>query len=139
MKKLFILLMALSFAACSPAKRLDRLLDRHPQLKSIDTAIIHHTTTIPELQFRNRFTMAPIDSLEFRDGKTRIRIARNNDSIFLEIHRPEEKIREIIKIPVEVIRHETPSVSYMFWKRFPWLVVALVFILASINWLFSKK
>lgn len=41
------ILLSILFAACSPAKRMQRLLENHPELSRVDTVAIHDTVVVP--------------------------------------------------------------------------------------------
>jgi hypothetical protein len=136
MKKVFfyIILAAILTTSCTATKRLERLLTRNPHLTAIDTVVIHHETILPKIEYRNRFITEPNDTITIFQDKTEFKIIRQLDSIFVEIDRPPDTIRETIKIPVEVIRYETPNAWHMLAKRIPWIVVLVFLILGAIYW-----
>lgn len=134
MKKAFYILLiaSLFLSGCSATKRLERLLHRNPHLTAIDTVVIHHETILPEIKFRDRYITQPNDTITIEKENTRVQVIRQFDSIFVEIDRPPDTIREQIKVPVEVIRYETPNAWHMFWKRIPWIIIGAIIILTII-------
>lgn len=131
MKKITLILITLFlFAACSPTKRLERILNRNPQLTAIDTITIHHETITPRIEFRERYITQPNDTIHIYQDKIEFKVIRQHDSIYIEIERPADTIRTEIKVPVEVIKYEKPNTWHMFWKRFPWLVILIILVFA---------
>lgn len=65
MKKLTIfLLLALTLSACSPQLRLNRLLNRHPELKvATSHHIIHDTITLPHLTTQTPIALSDLQYL----------------------------------------------------------------------------
>ena len=65
MKKLTtFLLLALTLSACSPQLRLNRLLDRHPELKvATHNHIIHDTITLPHLTTQTPIALSDLQYL----------------------------------------------------------------------------
>ena len=65
MKKLTtLLLLALTLSACSPQFRLNRLLNRHPELKvATHIHIIHDTITLPHLKIQTPIALTDLQNL----------------------------------------------------------------------------
>lgn len=65
MKKLItLLLLALRLSACSPQLRLNRLLNRHPELKvATSHHIIHDTITLPHLKIQTPIALTDLQNL----------------------------------------------------------------------------
>ena len=103
MKKITLILITLFlFAACGPTKRLERLLNRNPQLTAIDTITIHHETITPRIEFRERYITRPTDTIHIYQDKIEFKVIRQHDSIYIEIERPADTIRTEIKVPEEL-------------------------------------
>lgn len=117
---------------CKPQAKLQRLIKKHPELAAIDTVHIRHTTILPEIRYRDKYTTRANDTIIIERERLKVEIIRNHDTIFLDIHQPADTIREEIKIPVEVIRYEKPNAWHMFWKRLPWLLITGLIILGLI-------
>jgi hypothetical protein len=121
---------------CKPQQRLQRLIKKHPQLTAIDTIHIRHTTILPEIRYREKYTTRPNDTIIIERERLKVEIIRNLDTLYIDVHQPADTIREMIKVPVETIRYEKPSSWHMFWKRLPWILITGLIIFA---WLSDKK
>ena len=70
---LLLLISLLLCAACSPSKRLARLLERHPELKKPDTVVVQDTVAVPG---ENADTSVPVaripDTLVVEKGRLQV-------------------------------------------------------------------
>ena len=140
MRFLFILLLLLS--SCTPQRRLERLLKKHPELTHVDSVIIRDTIriTVPKVRID---TVVEIEELwdtiylekdqltvkVWRDRYNKIYIQGQCDTVFVE------KIIDR-KVPVKIYE-ETP-----IWKKvFYWILAIIIAFLAFyiiINAIFKK-
>jgi len=140
MRFLFILLLLLS--SCTPQRRLERLLKKHPELTHVDSVIIRDTIriTVPKVRID---TVVEIEELwdtiylekdqltvkVWRDRYNKVYIQGQCDTVFVE------KIIDR-KVPVKIYE-ETP-----LWKKvFYWILAIIIAFLAFyiiVNAIFRK-
>ncbi|MGM9825733.1 MAG: hypothetical protein ACI3Z8_04770 [Paludibacteraceae bacterium] len=129
-KTLYITLLALACAACSPQQRLTRLLTQHPELRLRDTILQRDiTATIPDirrdttLKFSNLQTFkfsnsgpSPCncdsilheligDSLSINAGNATATITHQPGQLNLAAHQRPDTIRRTVEVQVPVIEY----------------------------------
>jgi len=137
---LFLLISVLLFTACSPQKRLERLLKRYPELLAHDTVIKEALVPIPSktatfsLDYRLRDSMISIkgaDSIE-------LTYAVLNDSVIeVIVYVPPDTIEVPVSVPVDRIKYIKPDNWGMFIEKIPY--IALVILLLLVAGLILKK
>jgi len=135
MKALISLSLICILVACSPQKRLNRLIKKHPELIKVDTLNVHDTTITERvvkdtiLNWNNLYDTAYI----YKD-KLSIRVVRVNDSIYINGECASDTIYKTIEVPYNYIQPINKS------KGFDWkIVMYIVGILAIIYLLFRIK
>lgn len=134
MKYFITTILFLTLIGCSPQKRLNRLVKKHPELVQQDT-ITHRDTIITE---HTKVDTVFKDSVFFRLLRDTIRIHYNNvrvtqyhtsDTIRIEAECLSDTIYYEKRIPIDVIRPvtETKIPNYM------WLIVGGLIILCILT------
>ena len=121
-KKIVILISALLLVKCTPQKRLNRLIDRHPELTEnvLDTLILHDSVIVPNFVHDTTTIFKYHDSIVIVNNE-KVYAEYIFDTITKEIHHVIEckgdTIRIIKEIPfqVEMIKYieNTPLKKYL--------------------------
>ena len=122
--KLLPYIIAISLLSCSPQKRLNRLVKKHPDLLSNDTIRVIDTLVIPTIQIDTTTIFIPHKTVEVINNE-KVRLQYRYDTITKEIYHEVEckgdtLVREIL-VPVE--KYNITN-DYSFIK---WIVVLLIF------------
>jgi hypothetical protein len=129
MKPLPILLLCLLLASCSAERRLQRLLNKHPELSRTDTLHIHDTITLPADTVW--WTEVVLDTLTVETERIKIRIVRVPtgspcDTVALPLHiegiAKADTIYRTVTVEVPRIVPCPPGAKVASW----WRIVALV-------------
>ena len=114
--------------ACSPAKRFNRLITKHPELLTIDSVVIHDTITIyvPEVHTDTVVTLKElIDTVTLTKDRVTVKAwyVPKEKKVYIKGACAPVYITKVItkKIPVKYYEH------YPWWKKF--LNNALAFLL----------
>lgn len=130
-------------ASCSPQKRLNRFLDRHPEFKT-DT-LIHDTIIIEEMVHDTTIQALPGDTVIIEKENIQVQIIRvGTDSIDVRIERHEVKIPVLYKVPQ--IKNNIPATASEKRNSFNTgfavgfiIALALVYFIALIIARISRK
>ena len=122
--KLLPYILAIALLSCSPAKRLQKLVKKHPHLIQNDTVKVIDTILIPTIQIDTTTIFIPHKTVEVINNE-KVRLQYRYDTITREIYHEVEckgdtLVREIL-VPVE--KYNITN-DYSFVK---WIVVLLIF------------
>lgn len=81
---LYLAVFVLLLAACSPERRLTRLLDRNPHLLRSDTLTLVDTITVPQVRVDTVALLKPSDTLVLERERLKVQIVRRVDSVLVE-------------------------------------------------------
>jgi len=117
--------------ACSPQKRLNRLIGKHPELVQKDTIHISDTVVVPAITADTIWHSKPNDTLYLYNNKLQIQVIRHYDTIMVKAN---------VKPDTIVIKHNIP-VEKVVVKNVPnevnkYLIFALILLFVI---LLSKK
>lgn len=89
-------------AACSPQKRLDRLIKKHPELVQKDTVFIKDTIYTQEIKTDTVFfSFKKVDTFYLEKEKLKIQIIKQYDTLKVTANVRQDTIFVEKKIPVE--------------------------------------
>jgi len=129
---LFFLLIPI-LLSCTPQHRLNRLLALHPELKTPDTILIRDTIPIPQLQTDTILRLSTLhDTVILHKDRLQVKIHRLHDTLFIQGKSLPDTISINRRIPVQIIKHIKPDKIDNLISKIPWLVIALILILAFI-------
>ena len=132
---ILILLVALILGACSPQKRLHRLLALHPYLVQNDTIHIIDTTIIPEVRID---TLVHIDQLRdtiiITKENIRVKIHQVKDTVYIEAQREADTVVVTKEIAVERVVYQKPIEEEVKWDA----IVFSFFILFMLIYFIKK-
>ncbi|MHA1166312.1 MAG: hypothetical protein ACTSRU_00710 [Candidatus Hodarchaeales archaeon] len=126
MKYLYLILL-ISLTACSPVKRLNRLIDKHPELIRTETVTIRDTVevVVPEVKHDTMFLEKSLhDTVFIQKDRLKIKIWKVSDTIRVEGECETDTIRLVreIEVPVKYYKDD-----YKWWHKIPWWVYFLIF------------
>jgi len=137
---LSILMIILLATACSPARRLNRLLALHPELKTPETLLIRDTIPIPEIKADTILHFDSIhDTVIIRKDRLEIKVHRRTDSIFIQGKCKGDTIYIDRKIPVEKIKILHADKTDNLIAKIPWLITGLIVIFLFIVFLILRS
>jgi hypothetical protein len=140
MRFLFILL--LLFSSCTPQRRLERLLKKHPELTNVDSVVIRDTIRIivPKVRIDTVVNIEELwDTIYLEKDQLTVKVWRDRyNKVYIQGQCDTVFIEKIIdrKVPVKIYE-ETP-----LWKKvFYWILTIIIAFLAFyiiVNAIFRK-
>ena len=131
-----ILLLA---ASCSPSRRLEHLVTRHPSLMTTDTITFHDTIVMPTVTTDTTFLFQNLtDTVRLVKDNLRVTLERVHDSIYLQGECLGDTVYIDRKIPVEKIKLVKPDKVDNLISRIPWLISGLIAIVILVIFLVTK-
>ncbi|TRZ49289.1 hypothetical protein D4S03_08490 [bacterium] len=131
--------LVLFLIACSPEKRLARLVDLHPELKQSDTITIRDTISIPMIQAD---TVLHIDSLFdtviIEKDRLQVSVLRLHDTLYLQGKCKADTVIIEKKVPVETIVTVKPDRVDKLITRLPWLVISFIALVLLVLFLLQS-
>lgn len=97
-----ILIISLFLAACSPQKRLERLIKKHPELVQKDTVLVRDTIYTTDIHTDTIFfSIKKIDTFYLEKEKLKIQIIKKYDTLKVSADVKRDTVFLEKKIPVE--------------------------------------
>jgi len=133
----FFLLMLITLLSCSPQKKLQRLIKKHPELAQTDTINVIDTVTYETIKKDTVFSKETFydrlrDTIIINNDRLTIRQFYHSDSIFIEGECKGDTIISVIPIEVEKLNNVISNkIPLYFWLLFGGVV--LITILALIK------
>lgn len=124
--KYLTVVVALIFLSCTPQKKLNRLLKKHPELiskdtlKVKDTVFIDHIHTDTILSWHNLY-----DTVTIEKERLRMKIVRVNDSIYLSGECLSDTIYTEKIVMVDKINYTPPLKNRNIWLIFA-VIIGLI-------------
>ena len=102
MKKLSVFIITLLFINCTPQKRIERLLERHPYLKVIETIEIFDTLYTPPITLDTVVITNTIDTFIFSNDRLITQIIKHFDTLYVVSKYTGDTIfyEKIIEVPI---------------------------------------
>lgn len=101
MKYLLILTIFL-FSCKTPQQQLNRLYEKHPELFSKDTLVIHDTTYIPKVKKDTVFSFSNSkDTVTLKNDRLTMKYFYSNDTVFLSGECKDTTIIKEVRVEVE--------------------------------------
>ena len=129
MKFKIILIVAVILVSCSPQKRLNRLIERNPELMTVDTLRDTVTVIVPEVKIDTFLTLTNLlDTVYITEDRLKIKTIYKDNKIYIEGKCDTDTVEVIREIPVERIIVQ----ELTWWERnqiwvIPLIIVSLVF------------
>lgn len=88
MRKIAFLLTLITLFSCSPQRRLNRLVSKHPELVKVDTLVIRDTVTIsvPSVKMDTFTTiqeLKTVDTIYFDRDFVHVKVWEQNDTVYV--------------------------------------------------------
>ena len=140
MKTRIILFAILMLAtSCSPSRRLEHLVTRHPSLMTTDTIIFRDTIVRPTVKADTAFLLQNLtDTVRLIKDNLRVTLERVHDSICLQGECTGDTVYIDRKIPVEKIKLVKPDKVDNLISRLPWLISGLIAMVILVIFLVTK-
>lgn len=127
----------LSFG-CTPQKRINRIVKKHPELATPDTVFLSDTITRPAIIIDTQFTLLIHDTIVISNGEATATIERTGENSFMfSAFVPADTIIKNHVIPYSTINATTPEAKKRERSYTPFLVGAFVGLFIGL--LFSLK
>ncbi len=123
---LFLLLLC---TACSPQKRLERLVSHHPELRLVDTVMLHDTLTIPEVSADTAIALNRLsDTSVIREDRLEISLIKLRDTLHLKGRCKADTIIRTLSIPVERIKLIKTEPKGNVLSKFMWIAAGIIVV-----------
>jgi len=116
--------------ACSPQKRLERLVSHHPELRLADTVLFHDTLRLSEVTLDTALPLIRLsDSSVIRKDRLEISLVKLRDTIYLKGRCKADTIIRTLRIPVERIKLIKTEPKGNVLSKFIWIAAGLIVII----------
>jgi hypothetical protein len=128
---LFAAMVFMAIHGCTPQKRLQRLVKKHPELIKTDTIRIHDTIYTATIRHDTVIhERALYDTIRIEKDRLRVEVFRVRDSVFISGTCIGDTIHYYKEVHHDTI-HVAPPKPLTLWQRIEkwllWLLVALLF------------
>ena len=135
MKPIYILIVSIYFVSCSPQKRLNRLIDRHPELSQQDTIRDTVTFIIPEVRVDTFLTLENLlDTVYITEDRLKIKTIYKDNKIFIQGKCETDTVEIIREIPVERVIYLQDTL----WsevkrkaKKYAWILIVITLFIVG--------
>jgi hypothetical protein len=129
---LYILALFLTITSCSPVKRFNRLIERHPELITSDTVTLVDTirVVIPEVKVDTVVSVnSLLDTIYLEQEQLKVKVWMKGDQVFIQGKCDTVYVDKIIerKIPVKYYKKEitfSDVMQYIF--KSVWILFAML-------------
>lgn len=131
MKTILISLAALTLLSCSPIKRHQRLVDRHPHVHTSEITTVHDTfeVIVPQVKV-DTFTKTDFDTVTIEKENLFIRLINTDDTIYIEGECKADTITVTRTIEVPTYASEEPKDNWFSrFISFAWIIFFFVLLL----------
>lgn len=132
------LLLCIAFTNCEPQKRINRILNRHPELKRDTVLTIHDTTFTKAFTFDTLYNVTHTrDTIVLERKNVEVKIFHHNDTIFLKTIVKPDTIYKTIKIPYSKIVYTIDERKkwLMFWLGMASVLIFIVLFYIVLKWI----
>jgi len=117
--------------SCSPAKRLERLVSRHPELRHPDTLIVRDTLISPAVRADTLLHLEQLyDTVILEKERLQVKLLRLHDTLYVEGNCLPDTIYYEKQIPVEKIKLIKEPFNL---KPVLWLLGALIILIMILS------
>ena len=136
----FVLIIYILFGACNPQKRINRILNRNPNLKRVTIYTINDTTFIKAFTFDTIYNYKnSIDTVFLKRETVIVKVFHHNDSIFVKALIKPDTIVKTISVPIKQIVYTNDDKKrwLFFWIGCASILFIIVIIIMVLNWIKS--
>jgi hypothetical protein len=140
MRFLFILL--LMFISCTPQRRLERLLKKHPELTNVDTVVIRDTIriTVPKVRIDTVVNIEELwDTVYLEKDQLTVKVWRDRyNKVYIQGQCDTVFIEKIIdrRVPVKIYEKTPIWKKVLYWTLA--IVIAFLAFYIIVNAIFKK-
>jgi hypothetical protein len=134
------ILIALLIVSCSPKARFTRLIEKHPELLTVDSITIHDTVRVivPEVKVDTVVKVNDLlDTIFIEKEQLKVKVWMKGDQVFIEGKCDTVYVDKIIEVKVPVNYYEkTPE-----WKKLlnKFLPILIIFAIVYFVYRFIRK
>lgn len=129
--KAILFISLIIIVSCSPQKRLNRLIDKHPSLVESDTVFIKDTIITKEVKSDTAFFYL-IDSIIVTNEKLEIKYIKNNDTIYLSGKCKSDTIYYTNEVLVEKVVYKEAKKKVSFWNKIELILALLILMVVTL-------
>lgn len=129
--KAIILISLMIIVSCSPQRRLNRLIDKHPSLVQNDTVFIKDTIITKEVKSDTAFFYL-VDSIIVTNEKLEIKYIKKNDTIYLSGKCKSDTIYYTNEVLVEKVVYKEVKKKVSIWNRIELILALLVLMIITL-------
>ena len=108
-----LLILLVVFQACSPQKRLTRLLEHHPELTVADTLKVRDTMVSPMITSDTIIDLRQMtDTVFVEKERLSVKLFRQHDTLYVEGKCKADTIIRTLRVPVERIKLVTQKPKF---------------------------
>jgi hypothetical protein len=118
---------AMLVISCSPQRRLEKLLARHPELTARDTLLVRDTLITPGVTADTSLLLDHLpDTVVIQKENLRLELVRLHDTLFVSGNCKSDTIIHTLEVPVEKIRLVKPDKAALLIGKIPWIMAGLI-------------
>lgn len=129
--KAILFISLIIIVSCSPQRRLNKLIDKHPSLMESDTVFIKDTIITKEVKSDTAFFYL-IDSIIVTNEKLEIKYVKKNDTIYLSGKCKSDTIYYTNEVLVEKVVYKEAKKKVSFWNRVELILALLVLMVITL-------
>lgn len=133
MKKLILIISALLLFSCSPQKKLQKLLNKYPELVAADTVHFNDTVYTTAIKADSVFVLDTInrtDTFTLEKEKLKVKVILQKDSIYISGECQTDTIYRTRDVVVDKLLPCPPEKEKSFWQKLKgaaiWVLVGAV-------------
>ena len=125
--------------SCSPAKRLERFLIRHPEFRYPDILILRDTITTPRVEADSIIHIERLyDTVVIEKEQLEVSLLRIRDTLYINGKCNPDTIYTETRIPVEKIKLIKEPLNLKAFKPVLWLLAGLMLLLLMLKIITNK-
>lgn len=129
--KAILFISLIIIVSCSPQKRLNRLIDKHPSLVESDTVFVKYTIITKEVKSDTAFFYL-IDSIIVTNEKLEIKYIKKNDTIYLSGKCKSDTIYYTNEVLVEKVVYKEAKKKVSFWNKIELISALLILMVITL-------
>ena len=124
----------LTLISCSPSKRLERFLIRHPEFRHPDTLVLRDTITTPMVEADSSIHIERLyDTVLIEKEQLEVSLHRILDTLYINGKCHSDTIYTETRIPVEKIKLVKEPFTLKSLKPVTWLLITLIILILILS------
>lgn len=141
-KVLNILILAVltTSMACSPSRRLARLVAHHPELAMADTLLLRDTVAVQPVEADTIVSLKSLnDTMFLRNGRLEVVLKTGQDTLYVKGTCKADTIYRTHRVAVEKVMVVRPNRTDALIAKIPWLVAGLIAMAGLAGYVVFRK